>query len=127
MDKLTKVEYSVIGVVLVMLVIGVVKSGGYARQERRDGLVRAELRQLKTDVEMYYNDHDQYPLTWPVAKYRYVVVEGDENEASGWYVSGALENIQTPDSGFNEEYNIEWRVTEEGNYEICGGNHSCLK
>lgn len=116
-----------IGVILALLVliIGVVYGGSYARRERRDGQTREDLRQLKTALEMYYNQHEQYPLEWDGGKYKYIVTDQVNGAATGWYVSGPLENAPQVTGGFDEEYNIDWRVTEQGNYEICGGIEQC--
>lgn len=111
--------------VLLVLIIGMVYGGAYARRERRDGQTREDLRQLKTALEMYFNQHEQYPLEWDEGKYKYTVTDRAAGAATGWYVSGLLENAPLPTGGFDEEYNIDWRVTGQGNYEICGGIKQC--
>jgi len=126
MDKIGKYEVVVLLVLVGVLLVGVFLGGQYARQERRDGQVRADLRQLKHNLEMYYNERGSYPLEWRAGKYQYVVVEEGEKGALSWYVSGVLENKQELQAGLDEEYNIEWRITAEGRYEICGGKHSCV-
>jgi hypothetical protein len=123
--KIAVVEAGIIIFVLIVLIIGVVNGGLHARRERRDGLVRSELRQLKTALEMYYNQYERYPLAWEGGKYQYKVVNRDGEDANGWYVSGQLENYGKPADGFDAEYNIEWRITESGKYEVCGGTLHC--
>ena len=117
-------EYLVISIALLMLAVGIIYSGAYARRENRDGQVREDLRKLKTSLEMYYNKYATYPLQWDTGQYEYVVTSSEAG-AAGWYVSGLLENAPDPTAGFDEEYNIDWRVTNEGNYEICGGTARC--
>jgi|GEM_PF-3416391 len=125
MDKNAKKEFTVLAIVIIFLLSGVLFGAQVARQERRDGKVRDDLRDLKHQVEMYFNENGQYPLEWNAGNYKYVVVEAGKKGAIKWYVSGKLENKTKPSFGVDQEYNIEWRVTESGNYEICGGNYRC--
>ena len=124
-SKIAKREFIVIILALLVLIIGTVYGGAYARRERRDGQTRETLRQLKTALEMYYNEHEQYPLEWDGGKYKYTVTNREGDVATGWYVSGNLENAPFPTGGSDEEYNIDWRVTKRGRYEICGGIKQC--
>ena len=109
-----KMEGAVIVACLVVLLLGLAVSGGYARRERRDGKVRDELRSMKTAIEMYFNEYEKYPSEWKGGKYKYQVTQRQGEDATGWYVSGVLENAPEPTGGFDEEYNIDWRVTAEG-------------
>jgi hypothetical protein len=124
-SRIARREFIGVVLFLLVLIIGLVYGGAYARRERRDGQTREELRQLKTALEMYYNQHEQYPLEWDGGKYIYTVTDQAAGAATGWYVSGPLENAPLPTGGFDEEYNIDWRVTRQGNYEICGGIKQC--
>lgn len=120
-----KIEFAILGILILILLGGVICAGRYARQEKRDGRVREDLRKVKHQLEMYFNEHGQYPFEWDSGEYEYVVVGDNGEQAEGWYVGGKLENKTEPKAGFDEEYNIEWRTTEEGNYEICGGDYRC--
>jgi len=123
----SKREAAVIIGAMLILILGLINAGAYARKDRRDGQVKQDLRDLKTVVEMYYNQQIKYPLVWDGGKYKYIVTTSDREGATGWYVSGPLENMSEPTAGFDEEYNIDWRVTAEGNYEICGGVEKCAR
>ena len=85
-SKIAKREFIVIILALLVLIIGTVYGGAYARRERRDGQTRETLRQLKTALEMYYNEHEQYPLEWDGGKYKYTVTNREGDVATGWYV-----------------------------------------
>ena len=126
MDEYGKIEGVVLGVIVLILLSGVIYAGHYARQEKRDGKVREDLREVKHQLEMYFNEYDRYPLEWETGDYEYVVMSKKGEYATGWYVSGKLENRGKSASGVDEEYNVEWRVTGEGNYEICGGEYRCV-
>ncbi|MEX1997144.1 MAG: hypothetical protein WEA04_00490 [Candidatus Andersenbacteria bacterium] len=123
-----------IGVValLVMLVIGmVVPSLQHARRERRDGQRREDVAGLKRELEMYFNQHETYPLTFtPPAPYQYVIMTADTSGALGWYVRAPLENKAEPraDFDYEEGHNFYYRVVREREqtfYDVCGGTFSC--
>ncbi len=118
----------VVGVLVVVLLVGVFFASLQARREVRDGVRRAELRNIKHELEMYFNKHETYPLRFDDATHEYVVVEQDEEGAVGWYARAELENKAEPAAGFDLEYNIGYRVVIEGGrtfYDLCGGNYKC--
>jgi hypothetical protein len=99
-----------------------------ARREVRDGVRRQELRDIKHELEMYFNEQEKYPLSFEDPSHQYVVVEKDNEGAMGWFVRAELENKAVPTAGFDWEYNNDFRVVREGGktfYDLCGGNYKC--
>lgn len=128
MNATARKEIVVVGLLAVVLLAGVSVAGWHARREARDGVRRAEVRNIKHELEMYFNEHETYPLIFDDAVHEYVVVEQDEKGAIGWYVRGELENKAEPTAGFDLEYNVGYRVVTEGGrtfYDLCGGNYKC--
>lgn len=60
--------------------------------------------------------------------YLYCVIETDGERAIAWYLRARLERQTSPRAGFDDEYNIFFRVTHEQGktlYDICGGTLRC--
>lgn len=128
MNRIAKREAGVVLLLVVILVVGLYPAVKYARQERRDGARRGEVVELKRALEMYFNEHEQYPLEFEVGAHDYKVVETDGQQALAWYVRAELENNAKPRADFDEEYNIYFRVVNEGGgtfYDVCGGISTC--
>lgn len=128
MNATARKEIVVVVLLVIILLAGVLVAGLQARREVRDGIRRAELRNIKHELEMYFNEHESYPLLFNDAVHEYVVVEQAGGEATGWYVRGELENKAEPTAGFDLEYNIDYRIVTEGErtfYDLCGGNYKC--
>jgi len=121
-------EIMVVVALIVILLGGVLFSGLHARREARDGVRRAELRNIKHELEMYFNEHESYPFTFSDVAHEYIIVERGDEGATGWYVRAELENKAEPTAGFDLEYNIGYRIVIEGErtfYDLCGGNYEC--
>jgi type II secretory pathway pseudopilin PulG len=128
MNANARKEILVVVVLIIILLVGVFFATLHARREVRDGVRRTEVRNIKHTLEMYFNEHETYPLSFNDAVHEYVVVEQDEKGATGWYVRAELENKAEPTSAFDLEYNIEYRIILEGGrtfYDLCGGNLKC--
>jgi hypothetical protein len=128
MNVTARKEIVVVGVLIVVILAGVFFAGLHARREARDGIRREEVRNIKHELEMYFNKHETYPLIFQDAVHEYVVVEQGEEGAKGWYVRAELENMAKPAAGFDLEYNIDYRiVVDRGRtfYDLCGGNYRC--
>ncbi len=128
MNSTFRKEIWVAGTLTVILLVGVVLSGLYARREVRDGIRKQELRKIKHELEMYFNEYDKYPLDFNDPIHDYVVVEKEGDGALGWFVRAELENAPKPTAGFDLEYNNDYRVVRQGGkafYDLCGGNYKC--
>jgi len=128
MKSIRKREY--IGlIVLVLLFSGLLLPAlQQARREKRDGIRREEARNIKTAVEMYFNEYDFYPLEFNAGGHEYVVLKQAGQGASEFYIRAELENSGETAAGFDEEYNIYFRIVNEGGktfYDICGGELRC--
>ncbi len=125
METIAKLEFLVLSVLTSVLLLGVFNSARIARQERRDGVRRDEIRAVKTQLEQYYNQHNRYPLEFNAGQYHYVVMNANTNSAVSWYIRGQLERRPAPTAAFDLEHNIYYRVTPEGFYDICGAEFHC--
>lgn len=127
-QKRTTIEFLVLIVLATVLLGSLLPSIRYARREARDGLRRTELLSHKQKLEEINNKEGYYPLLYTAAPYQYVVLKSQRNQAIEWYLRTPLENKTAPASGFDEEYNIAYRIVEEEGasfYDICGGNFQC--
>lgn len=124
-DKIAKMEYLTLALLVVALLSGVAYAANIARAERRDGQRRDDIRGIKTYLERYYNRYGYYPLAHDFNTYQYVVLETSGNNATSWYIRGQLERHPQPTAAFDFENNIYYRVTPEGFYDICGSDFHC--
>lgn len=123
-------EMTIIGMLLIVLGISLLPSLAYARRERRDGMRRLELAELKHQLEIYNNEHKMYPLQFQTGPHQYVVTDSDDEQALGWYVRAKLENDRVPEAGFDNEggRTYSFRIIRQRDitwYDICGGNFEC--
>ena len=121
-------EWGVLVGLAVLLLVFLSPSLLYVRQERRDGIRRTELRQFKQLMEERNNELGYYPIELNAAPHEFVVTDSEGEQAEGWYLRAWLENPAEPEVGFDEEYNVYYRIGREGEktyYDICGGLERC--
>lgn len=121
-------ELVVVGVVCVVFVALLVPALRSARREARDGMRRADVLEVKHELEDYFNQYERYPLEFDAGPYQYVVTRAEGNAARAWYIRAQLENSAAPEAAFDLEYNIYYRVVRDGAvtyYDICGGELHC--
>lgn len=61
-DPETRTEALVLGMLMAMFLIFVSGAVHYATREHRDGLRRQQLREIKTELEHWYNSQNGFPL-----------------------------------------------------------------
>jgi len=128
MDRLGWWEWGVVVSLVGVLLIMIMPSLWYARAEARDGIRRAELRSFKTLLEEKNNELGYYPMDVVVDPHEYRVLEHKGAAAVSWRLRAELENSRASEAGFDEEFNVYYRVFESGGqtfYEICGGEDRC--
>lgn len=128
MEKRGWWEWGVVGGLIVVLLVFLVPALLHARAERRDGIRRQEVRQFKQLMEERNNELGFYPYELDASPHVFVVTEGEGQQADGWYLRAELENQAEPTAGFDEEYNVYYRVVREDEktyYDICGGTLRC--
>lgn len=130
MTKISKREYLVIGLCVLLLLLAVLPSLQYARREYRDGLRREELAAVKRQLEDIYNKKNAYPVDFSLPVHRYFVTSREEDRANAWYIQASMENPHETSSGYDAEegHNFYYRYMQQAGqtfYEICGGDLSC--
>lgn len=121
-------EIGVLGLLVVLLLGLSIPSLLHARKERRDGIRRTELLEFKRMLEEANNELGYYPAGFVASPHLYIAVEGDGDAATSWYLRAELENKAEEAHGFDEEYNVFYRIVRDGEktyYDICGGESEC--
>lgn len=130
MTSEAKKEYAVLAVLALVLLISILPALRYARREKRDGVRRDALVELKHKLEEANNKLGYYPVTFSATPYQFVVTHGDGKKAIGWYIRTVLENKHADEKGFDFEgnHNFYYRLSSEHGstfYDICGGDDTC--
>lgn len=129
MNTIAQREYAAVVLLLGLLVVSLLPALVHARRERYDGQRREQLIGFAKDLEAYFDQHRQYPLTFPTgADAQYVVTAATADRASAWYLRTPLQNPPAPKAGFDYEYNVFFSNGYEGQqgyYQICGGQNTC--
>ncbi len=130
MNTLAKKEAFIIGLIVVLFILLFIPALLHSRAEKRDGIRRDEIAERKTDLELYFNDHDAYPLEFDASPHHYVVTERDQSGATHWFLRAVLENPADTgahydaESGRNYYYRVQ-QVDGQTVYDVCGGGPDC--
>jgi type II secretory pathway pseudopilin PulG len=128
MKAIGKWEWGIVVLAIILMLLALIPSLQYARREVRDGMRRNELLAFKRELEQYFNKQENYPVEYDASPHEYVVLEDYEGGATHWYLRAELENRRMPTAGFDEEYNVFFRVLHQDQktfYDICGGELRC--
>jgi len=130
MNTLAKREALVLIILIAIFVVLLIPSLQHARRETRDGLRRHEIADIKHQIEMYFNEHESYPLKYDASPHEYVTTETNDDVATGWYLRARLENEHKTGSDFDHEpgrqYYYRYVNSNDHTYfEVCGGIAKC--
>ena len=130
MNPVAKKEYIVLAALALILLATTFPALQYARREKRDGVRREALVEIKHKLEEANNKLGYYPVNFSAAPYTYMPTSVQGKEAVGWYLETKLENNLKPTSGFDYEgeHNFYFRIEKRPAgtyYQICGGTNTC--